>query len=154
MRRLAAAWPRDRRLILQRGWSGFEAPADCPNIKLIGTMNHDQLFRHASVVVHHGGAGTTASVLHAGRPHVIVPHIADQNFFAGEVMRLGCGIKLAKRSWPEKLAEAVARAGQDPAIASHAARARAVLLSENGPATAVSELERLVHEDAAVEETI
>lgn len=154
MRRLVAAWPRDRRLIVQRGWSGFEPVPDAPNIKLIGAMSHDQLFQHASAVIHHGGAGTTATVLHAGRPHVIVPHIADQTFFAQEVIRLGCGLKIRKRTWPEKLAAAVARAEGDAAISRNAARARAVLAAENGPAAAVRELESFVGDGFAVEETI
>ena len=40
----------------------------------------DQLFSHGSVIIHHGGAGTTASALHAGVPQVIVPHFVT-NFF-------------------------------------------------------------------------
>jgi vancomycin aglycone glucosyltransferase len=154
MRRFAAAWPRDRKIIVQRGWSGFEQPPDCPHIKVLGAMSHDHLFEHASVVVHHGGAGTTASVLHAGRPHVVVPHIADQNFFAHEVVRLGCGIKLPKKSWPEKLAAAVASCEADPAMQRAAVRAREILSHEDGPRTAVAEIERFVRHDALVEELI
>lgn len=154
MRRLAAAWPRERPLIVQTGWAGFQPLADCPHIWVLGPVSHDQLFAHASVVIHHGGAGTTASVLHAGRPHVIVPHIADQNFFAHETIRLGCGIKIRQKSWPENLAAAVAAATADPRLARNAARTRAILLAENGPGTAVAELERFVHEDVPVEEAI
>ena len=58
-------------------------------------------------MIHHGGAGTTASVLHAGVPHIIVPHFGDQKFFAGEVRRLGVGISLRLSRWPEELPRAV-----------------------------------------------
>lgn len=155
MRRFAAAWPRDRKIIVQRGWSGFEALPDHPHIKMLGPTNHDRLFEHASVVIHHGGAGTTASVLHAGKPHVIVPHIADQTFFAHEIMRLGCGVKLAKRRWPERLATMVAACEGDERMRAAARRAREVLLAEDGPRTAVKEIERFVrHDDVLVEELI
>src|SRR5690606_39218697 len=96
MERLIASWPSERKLIVQPGWSGFKVPRSAENILEVGPMSHDQLFRHASVVIHHGGAGTTASALHAGKPHIVVPHIGDQQFFSSEVVRLGCGIRARK----------------------------------------------------------
>jgi vancomycin aglycone glucosyltransferase len=105
-------------------------------------MSHDQLFRHASVVLHHGGAGTTASVFHAGRPHVIVPHIADQNFFAHEVVRLGCGVKLPRKHWPEQLASRVDQMESRADVTDAARRAQTIVGDEDGPANAVHELER------------
>lgn len=154
MQRLLRHWPRDQKIILQRGWAGFEAPATAPHIKVLGPMSHDQLFEHASVVIHHGGAGTTASVLHAGRPHIVVPHIADQNFFAHEVRRLGCGIQITQRNWPEALAGAVARIADETGIQIHASQAQRVLHSEDGPKTAVDDIERFVHDGTPVEDTI
>jgi vancomycin aglycone glucosyltransferase len=151
MRRLAAAWPSDRKLVVQRGWSGFESCAGCPHILMVGSVSHEQLFRHASVVVHHGGAGTTGSVLHAGRPHVVVPHIADQNFFAHEVKRLGCGVRLEKRHWPERLSQTVARVAHDEQMMRAVERARGCIRGENGPAEAVRVMEQFVR-GAAVEE--
>jgi vancomycin aglycone glucosyltransferase len=141
MRRLAAAWPRDRKLVVQRGWSGFGSLNDCPHIRVIGPVSHRQLFRQASVVIHHGGAGTTASVLASGRPHIVVPHIADQSFFAHEVHRLGCGVRLAKRHWPEELAAAVARVESDASVIEAAGRAADCMAAENGPGEAVREME-------------
>ncbi len=149
MRRLAAAWPRGKKLVVQRGWAGFEAPPGRDEIKVVGSVSHDQLFRHASAVIHHGGAGTTASALHAGAPQLVVPHIGDQFFFGKEVERLGCGFRIAKKHWPEALAGALARLDASPEFAAAAARARGVLASENGPARAVEELERFVAEAKA-----
>lgn len=149
MRRLAAAWPRGRKLVVQRGWAGFEALAGRDEIKVVGSVSHDQLFRHASTIIHHGGAGTTASALHAGVPQLVAPHIGDQFFFGREVERLGCGFHIAKKCWPEKLAAALARLDASPEFAARALRARATLASENGPARAVEELERFVAETKA-----
>ncbi len=141
MRRLHARWPRDRKLIVQSGWAGFAAPADAPRIKVIGPMSHDQLFGHASVVIHHGGAGTTASVLYSGKPHIVVPHIADQSFFADEVRRLGCGIRLKKEAWPETLSRAVDRVLADRKMATNAKRAKTTLATEDGAARAIEQIE-------------
>jgi vancomycin aglycone glucosyltransferase len=97
-------------------------------------------------VIHHGGAGTTASALHAGVPQIVVPHIGDQTFFGMEVERLGCGFRLKKAVWPEQLHAALNRLAANPAHARRAADVRARLLSENGPMAAVAELERFVAE--------
>jgi vancomycin aglycone glucosyltransferase len=149
MERFVRAWPRDRKVIVQRGWAQFPALAEDGHVKVIGKVSHDQLFRHASAVIHHGGAGTTASVLHAGRPQIVVPHIGDQNFFGTEVERLGCGFRISKNRWPEQLHGAVIRLLQNPAHAKNAARVRDVLLREDGPACAIAELEDYVREAGA-----
>jgi len=144
MRRLLAHWPATRKLVVQPGWSGFKVPSGASHILEVGPMSHDQLFRHASLVIHHGGAGTTASALSAGKPHIVVPHIADQFFFSDEVIRLGCGLRLPKKRWPEGLAAAVAAIESDPAYARSARRSQALLQTEDGPAEAVRQIERLV----------
>ena len=149
MERFIRAWPRERKIIVQRGWAQFPALADDGHVKVIGKVSHDQLFRFASAVVHHGGAGTTASALHAGVPQVVVPHIGDQQFFGREVERLGCGFRLGKGRWPEQLQGAIDRLLSQPSYEENAARVREVLLSENGPARAIEELEQFVAESRA-----
>ena len=141
MRTLARHWPRDKKLIVQRGWAGFAPLKEAPHIKVIDDLPHDQLFPHASVVIHHGGAGVTASALHAGKPQLIVPHIADQNFFGREIERLGAGRRLSRKRWPQLLARAVADSHTDSLVAERAETLRRTLLSENGPANAVREIE-------------
>ena len=144
MKRLATAWPKERKLIVQSGWARFRAVKGSNNIKVIGAANHDWLFSRASVVIHHGGAGTTASVLYAGRPHVIVPHIADQSFFSFEIKRLGCGIRVPKKHWPERLFGAVRRMESSMSVEKNAARARETLTTENGPQACIKAIERFV----------
>lgn len=141
MDRFLAAWPKDKKIIVQTGWSGFEVPKTAHNILELGPMSHDQLLQHASVVIHHGGAGTTASVLTAGKPHIVVPHIGDQDFFGAEVKRLGCGIKLKKKNWPERLADKVAQIENEPAFLEKAHRAQLTLAQEHGPSEAVHQIE-------------
>lgn len=144
MERLVRAWPRDRKIIVQRGWAQFPALAEDGHIKVIGKVSHDQLFRFASVIIHHGGAGTTASALHAGRPQIVVPHIGDQNFFGSEVERLACGFRIGRKRWPETLQNAVDRVRATPEMSKNAERVAGILAAENGPQRAIEELEDFV----------
>ena len=58
---------------------------------------HDWLFQQVSAVVHHGGAGTTASGLRAGKPTLVVPFGGDQPFWGSRVLSLGCGPRPIRR---------------------------------------------------------
>ncbi len=79
------------RSILSQGWAEL-APIDAGDDCLsIGDVNHAKLFPRMAAVVHHGGAGTTASAARAGRPQVIVPHNYDQFYWAHRVQELGVG---------------------------------------------------------------
>lgn len=146
MERLFRCWPRDKKIVVQRGWAQFPSLAADGHIKVIGKVSHDQLFRHASIVVHHGGAGTTGSVFHAGTPQIVVPHIGDQKFFGGEVERLGCGLRVSRNRWPEQLYGTVSKIMGQPAFSANALRIREILLKENGPDRAVAELENYVQD--------
>lgn len=57
----------------------------------IDSAPHDWLFERVRAVVHHGGAGTTATGLYAGKPTFIVPFFGDQPFWGAAVHRAGAG---------------------------------------------------------------
>ncbi|MCF3649510.1 glycosyltransferase [Synoicihabitans lomoniglobus] len=144
MERFVKAWPADRKIIVQRGWAQFPRLGDESHIKVIGKVSHDQLFKHASCIIHHGGAGTTGSALHAGKPQLIVPHIGDQNFFGMEMERIGVGLRLGKMWWPDHLHTNVDKLLSDPQRPQRAADIAAQLRQEDGPAQAISALESFV----------
>ncbi|CAI2175309.1 2900_t:CDS:10 [Funneliformis geosporum] len=56
---------------------------------IIGHIPHSWLFPQTCCVVHHGGSGTTHSVVRAGVPSVVVPHFADQPWWASILHKLG-----------------------------------------------------------------
>jgi len=58
-------------------------PASVPKGILITRkrLPFDALFPRVNAIVHHGGSGTTHEVLRAGRPSLVVPHMADQFFW-------------------------------------------------------------------------
>lgn len=144
MRRFQAHWNPQKKIIIQSGWAGLSLPTPNPHILLIGKLSHDQLFQFASCVIHHGGAGTTASVLHAGCPHIVVPHIADQDFFAREIKRLGAGYAVSKKVWPEKIPHLVELAENNHAMQDRAQELARILATEDGPSRAVQTLEQYV----------
>lgn len=61
------------------------------NVFKIGSVPHDWLFQHVSAVCHHGGAGTTAAGLRAGKPTIIVPFFGDQFFWGNVIEKNGAG---------------------------------------------------------------
>lgn len=140
MSRFEKNWPAGRKIILQAGWAGLSVDLQRSDILVVGRVSHDQLFRHASCVIHHGGAGTTASVLYAGKPHIIIPHIADQHFWAQEIRRLGVGISIRKKRWPEVLPRAVRHILRRKKFRARSARTEALLKRENGARRAVEVL--------------
>lgn len=48
------------------------------NILFVPQAPHEWLFPRMAIIVHHGGAGTTAAALRAGVPSIITPVFADQ----------------------------------------------------------------------------
>ncbi|GAM35041.1 hypothetical protein TCE0_015r03036 [Talaromyces pinophilus] len=82
-----------QRALLSKGWGGMSADRDrIPDgIFMLDNVPHDWLFKHVSCVVHHGGAGTTAAGIAAGRPTVVVPFFGDQPFWGSMIARVGAG---------------------------------------------------------------
>jgi vancomycin aglycone glucosyltransferase len=80
------------RSILSQGWAGL-TPGDMGDDCLsIGEVDHARLFPRLAAIIHHGGAGTTATAALAGLPQVIVPHNYDQFYWAHRVQQLGVGV--------------------------------------------------------------
>lgn len=82
------------------------------------------VFPHCAAVVHQGGIGTTGQVLSAGKPHLIVSHMADQPDNAARMERLGVGRSLTARRFSADRAAAVL--GTMLADGQMATRARAL----------------------------
>ncbi|KAL2651411.1 hypothetical protein R1flu_019539 [Riccia fluitans] len=52
-------------------------------------VSHNWLFPHLSVIIHHGGSGTTAAALRSGIPQVICPFLLDQFYWAERMAWIG-----------------------------------------------------------------
>jgi sterol 3beta-glucosyltransferase len=100
---------------------------------------HSWLFPRVAAVVHHGGAGTPAEGLRAGKPTVIVPFVLDQPFWGARVRALGVGPDPVprKRLTATGLAAAMTLAVTDADIRQRAAACGAAIRSEHGVDRAV-----------------
>ncbi|HLL41775.1 MAG TPA: glycosyltransferase [Segetibacter sp.] len=86
------------RVILVKGW-GLTDTKDLENIdsiKVINTAPYDKLFPLVKAIVHHGGIGTMAACLKAGKPVMTCPVLypmGDQFFWGAIAFNKGVGLK-------------------------------------------------------------
>ncbi len=134
------------RAIVATGWGGLN-PGDVPDTILeVDSVPHDWLFPRVSAVVHHGGAGTTAAGLRAGRPSVIVPFFGDQPFWGRLVHLLGAGPKPIprKKLTADQLAAAVKNAISSPDLLKKAEEIGNKIRQEDGVGNAVDVIEKII----------
>lgn len=133
-----------QRAILVKGWGGLDSAELPKNIFMIDSIPHAWLFDYVSMVIHHGGAGTTAAGLRAGIPNILIPHFADQFFWGHRIHQLGvgpCPIP-AKKLNAYKLANAIQICLNDSSIKERAALLGKKIQSENGLEYAATLMER------------
>ena len=135
------------RAVVATGWGGLNITnIELPeNVLAIESAPHDWLFPQVAAVVHHGGCGTTAAGLRAGKPTVICPFFGDQPFWGDIVHRLGVGpLPIPqKKLTAEKLSLAIRAAVNDEAIRSSSEAIGRQIRDEDGVAEAVAFIERL-----------
>ncbi len=132
-----------QRGLLATGWGGL-AVEDLPeNLFAIDSAPHDWLFPRVSAVVHHGGAGTTAAGLRAGKPTLISPFMGDQPFWGQRVCEQGVGPKPIpqKQLSADALATAIHQLTHDQDMRQRATALGQKLRAENGVARAVAWIE-------------
>lgn len=131
------------RAIVQLPWddlSAFETNAGLFKVK---RAPYRKVFPRCSVVIHHGGAGTTQSALLAGRPSIIVAHVSDQFFWGAELERLGVGGRTLKRRGlnPKQLANGIERVLANPEMAARAEALGKLMAQDDGVRTAIDLIE-------------
>ncbi len=102
-----------------------------------------RVFPRGLVNVHHGGIGTTAQALRAGRPQLVTPMAHDQFDNSARVKRLGAGDRLNHNvATGSRMSRALQHLIDDPAIATAAADVARKIEVENGAMVAA---ETIVH---------
>ncbi|RCH84061.1 Sterol 3-beta-glucosyltransferase, partial [Rhizopus stolonifer] len=134
------------RAIVSRGWSsrlqkGIKVEDDmlthhADTILSVHSVPHDWLFPKIRAVIHHGGAGTTAAGLRAGRPTIIKPFFADQFFWGERVQEMGIG-RCIKQLTVESLSAALRVVSTDEHMLKIANRVGEKIRSETGVETAI-----------------
>lgn len=120
---IRAAQTLGQRVLLSGGWAGLGNGPLPSTVFRVGTVDHNQLFPRASVIVHHGGAGTTTAAARAGVPQIVVPHGADQYWWGTRIHRMGLGPPpISRPRFDEHSLEAALRAVADAEIVTLRAR--------------------------------
>ena len=132
--------------VLATGWGGLREIPSEKHVFVAGEVAHETVFPQVAAVVHHGGAGTTAAAVRAGKPQVVCPFVGDQPFWGTRMRQLGVAPEpIAQRDLTVPgLAAAIRQAISDPAMADAACLLGEHVRAENGVATAVDLLEQQV----------
>ncbi len=130
------------RAILARGWGGLDLSdaAKSESIMPVESAPHDWLFPRVNAVVHHGGCGTTAAGLLAGKPSIICPFFGDQPFWGRHIERLGVGPSPIpqKKLTVESLCHAIDTVVNDSTMRENAAALGRRLREEKGTSNAAA----------------
>jgi UDP:flavonoid glycosyltransferase YjiC (YdhE family) len=85
----------DARVVVAAGRVRPDQLGDVPgNVRVHSWVPQAELVRHAGLVVHHGGSGTTLGALTAGVPQLVLPQGADQFANAEALSSSGAGLHL------------------------------------------------------------
>jgi UDP:flavonoid glycosyltransferase YjiC (YdhE family) len=87
-----------KRVIIGKFWDEPSEFSNSKDVFFIKRYPHLKLFPHMAAVIHHGGAGTTATTAISGVPQIIVPHILDQYYWGHQVHQSQLGPKPIWRS--------------------------------------------------------
>lgn len=133
------------RAVVDAAWGGIR-PSDLDSRALaIDPSPFDWLLPRVAAVVHHGGIGTTAAALAAGRPQVVCPFMTGQHFYAQRMHAIG----VAPTPVPQHeitsdgLARAIDAAVSQSRLAAQAERLGGQIRAEDGTAMAVKVLEEV-----------
>ncbi len=132
--------------VLATGWGAMEDINLPPTMFKLKEAPHDWLFPRMAAVVHHGGAGTVASGLRAGKPTVVCPFIADQPFWGNVIHQRGLGPKPIpqKQLSVERLSEAIRVAVTDTSMRQRASEIGEKIRAEDGVANAIAIIQKLI----------
>lgn len=103
------------------------------------------VFPKAACVVHQGGIGTTAQVLRAGVPHLIMPYSHDQPDNAARCERIGVAETISRNNYSaEKAANILKKIFSDESYTSKAFEASRIVKAEHGTSIACDAIEEIL----------
>jgi sterol 3beta-glucosyltransferase len=137
------------RFIIVQGW-GFDdlsILSENPDIMIIRSAPYDKLMPLVKAVIHHGGIGTIAACLKAGKPFLTCPilyPLGDQHFWGTVAYKKGVGLKPLplKRLTLEKFLNAVKVLQSDHQIYINSEEMMKRIQDEDGVGNAIRLIEK------------
>ena len=132
-----------QRAVVLSGWNGMQKHDLPENVFMVESVPFSWLFSRVAAVIHHGGAGTTASGLMEGVTSIIIPFFGDQ-FYWGQIvkkMQDGPDPIPRKRLTADKLSEAINEVLKNKEIQIKASKLGKELKKEDGVGKAISVVE-------------
>jgi UDP:flavonoid glycosyltransferase YjiC (YdhE family) len=115
------------------------------DVAIAGYAPHSMVFPRAAAIVHHGGIGTVAQAMRAGKPQLICPMLGDQADNAERLKRLGIARRVDhKRFTPDTATNAIRSLLKDGDASRRAARCASEVASEDGARLAAEGIGRLL----------
>jgi len=106
------------------------------DVMTVPGVPYRHVFPHARAIVHHGGIGTLAEAIRAGRPMAVVPFAVDQYDNARRAHRLGVALRWSRsRMRGKRLRKAMEQLLEDRTLAQKAAALGAQVQAEPAGAT-------------------
>jgi MGT family glycosyltransferase len=125
-----------------------DAVSGSANVVVVGSASHQALLGEASLLVTHGGHGTTMRGLVAGVPLVCLPMGRDQNDIAARVVYHGAGARLSPEARAAKIRRTIRSVLEEPSYRGKAQRLGEAITSREGCVDVVERLERLARPGA------
>ena len=131
-----------QRAVISKFWDEPSEFSNSDDIFFITKYPHLKLFPHMAAVIHHGGAGTTASSAASGVPQIIVPHILDQYYWGHQIYQSKLGPSPIWRSQltAKKLAAAIRECLSNQQIRKRAKEASGAIREKNSLEITVREI--------------
>jgi len=131
-----------QRVVIGKFWDEPSEFSNSNDIFFITKYPHLKLFPKMAAVIHHGGAGTTASSTISGVPQIIVPHALDQFYWGHQIYRSNLGPKPISRRklTSKKLAAAIRECMANERIRQNAESAARKIRRQDSLKIAVHEI--------------
>jgi UDP:flavonoid glycosyltransferase YjiC (YdhE family) len=136
----------DVEVVLAAGTADLSALGELPaNVRSVGFLALSAFLPTCSLIVHHGGSGTTATPLHYGVPQLVLPSFADNPMSAARVVERGVGLSHdPTTATPAAVRELAERLLGEPSFAAAAREVSVEMAGQPNPSSIIDRVVALV----------